>query len=440
MPALCIPVDSKQFHPGMLVEYVGRDFMDKPIDNIVLQRRRRRNLMKIGLFLAALVTIFFLLSAWIRPSLSRNDIQTAVVTRGSIDATISATGLVLPNLEQAISSPGETRLLAVRKKPGETVKKGESILDLDRNQLSLLLERAKKDLALKSNQRAQLQLDMEKTLTGLTGQLKIKDLQLEYNESRTKQSLKLFDLGAISKEQLNQVKLDEQIGRIEKDDLEKSVENTEQSLQNQLDGITTELHTLMQENIDVTRQLDLLACKAQQDGVVTWVNDQIGGSIHIGEIIARVADVSTYRVEATISDIHATQLYVGMNAKIRINDLMLTGKVQTVYPAVENGIAKIGLSLDDAANKSLRPNLRADVYLVTSKRDSTMKVRKGPFVSATGNQDVFILSGNVAKRTSVTIGLMNFDEVEILSGSMPGAEIIISNMDDYKHLSEIKIH
>src|SRR5262249_36101273 len=163
--------------------------------------------------------LFFLLSAWIRPSVDRRDIQTAIITRGSIEATISASGVILPSMEQAMSSPGETRLLSLRKKPGETVRKGESILDLDRNELSLTLEKTEKEFSLNGNQRTQLKLDMQRTLNDLQGQLSIKTLRVQYLKNKSEQSEKMFTLGGISKDQLEQTRLEERIATIEREDL-----------------------------------------------------------------------------------------------------------------------------------------------------------------------------------------------------------------------------
>ena len=417
--------------------------MDRPIDQHTLAQRRRRTLIRIALVAIGALSLFFILSAWIRPSVSRKDVLTAIVQRGSLEATISATGVIVPKFEQAISSPGETRLLAVRKKPGELVKPGESLMDLDRSELALTFERTEKELALKANRQAQLKLDMERTINDLKGQLNIKDLRLQYLRSKSAQSDKMFALGAVSKDQLDQTKLEEHIALIEHEDLEKSIVSTKQSLENQLEGITTEVHTLFKEKADVRRQLDLLSCKAEHDGVVTWVLDQIGTSVHRGDIIARVADLTSYRVEATVSDVHASQLSVGMLARIRLNDITIAGSIQTVYPAIENGIARVALLLEDGSNKALRPSLRVDVFLITSKRDSIYKVKKGPFIDAgggDGRQEVFVIRGSVAERIPVTLGIMSFDEVEIAEGLSQGDEVIISDMREYSHLSQVKIH
>ena len=413
--------------------------MDRPIDSQILRQRRKRRILQAGLILGGLLTFYLIFAAWIRTSINRKDIQTSIVKRGKIEATISASGTVVPKLEQAISSPAESRLLAVRRKPGEFVRKGEALLDLDRSELTLSLDRAEKELALKANRQVQLKLDMERTLNDLKGQLTIKDVRHQYLHSKSEQSQKMFELGAVSKDQLEQTKLEEHISDIEREALVQSIQNTKQSLENQLAGITTEVRTLLNEKEDAWRQLDLLSTKVDQDGVVTWVKDQIGSTVHRGEIIARVADLSSYRVEATLSDIHASRLSVGMPAKIRLNDLSIPGTIETVYPTIENGVLRIAISLDEPSNKSLRPNLRVDVYLITRMRDSTLKVKKGQFVNGEGREEIFVIKGNTAQRVPVTIGVISFDEVEIAGGVLEGDEVIVSNMNEYKHLSQIKI-
>ena len=52
---------------------------------------------------------------------------------------------------------------------------------------------------------------------------------------------------------------------------------------------------------------------------------------------------------------------------------------------------------------------------------------------------VFVVRGDRAVRDAVTLGLVSFDEYEVLSGLVEGDEVIISDMRDYLHLGEVKI-
>jgi HlyD family secretion protein len=414
--------------------------MDRPIDADILRRRRKRLYYKIAAVLASLFALYAFLPMWLSPSIRRTNIRTGFVSRGSIEGAVSATGTVVPLYEQAIASAGETRILSVRKKPGEFIRRGESILEVDRSEVALQLSKSEKNLALAANHSTQLKLDMERTLKDDEGQYSIKDLRLSYLHSKTLQGEKMFTLGAISKDQLDQTRLEEHIASIEQEGLRQTIQNKRASLENQLEGLTMEVESLKKDLAETRRQYDLLLCRPEHDGVVTWVNDKVGTSIHRGDVMARVADLRSYGVEATLSDIHISQMQTGMPARIRLNDITLTGRVRTVYPAAENGTARVAIDLDNDSSHALRPNLRVDVALVTRRSDSTLVVQNGPFASGDGDQEVFVIHGTKAERTTVRLGVSNFDQVEILSGLAPGDEIILSDMTEYRHLRRISLN
>ena len=414
--------------------------MDRPLDSTIVRRRTRKRVVQITAIAAVLIGGFLLLSAWITPSVSRNNIRTAVVERGPVQATISASGVVVPGYEQTLSSPAETRVLAILRKPGEHLAKGQSILELDGSEVKLALEQASKDLSLKANQRTQLSLDMGRTLGDLDGQLKIKDLRLEYLKSRTVQQQKMFELGGISKDQFDQVKLEERIATIERQELDSSIHNTKQSLENQLGGLLTEIRTLERARADIERQIDMLACKATRDGILTYVNQTVGSVIHKGDVMARIADLSSYRVDATTSDIHAQQLAAGLPVRVKVNDSFLDGAITSIDPTIDNGILKFDVGLEGRTDTLLRPNLRVDVFVLVSTRNEALRVAKGPFINNDGAVNVFVIREGKAVRVPVRIGVTSFDFVEVLEGLSAGDEVIISDMREYIHLKEIKIN
>src|SRR5258705_3870234 len=80
------------------------DPMDRPLDLAFVRHRARKRIAQVVLALAALIGGFLLLSAWITPSVARNDLRTAVVDSGLVEASISASGTVRPTFEEASSS------------------------------------------------------------------------------------------------------------------------------------------------------------------------------------------------------------------------------------------------------------------------------------------------------------------------------------------------
>ena len=98
-----------------------------------------------------------------------------------------------------------------------------------------------------------------------------------------------------------------------------------------------------------------------------------------------------------------------------------------------------GTHLDEPDDPILRPNLRVDVHAVTERRTDALCVRRGPLLNVDGSDWVFVVRGEKAGRTPVTIGLSNFEMYEITSGLAEGDEVIISDMSDFRNSKEVKL-
>ena len=106
---------------------------------------------------------------------------------------------------------------------------------------------------------------------------------------------------------------------------------------------------------------------------MTWVVTSAGAAVAEGEPVAKVADLSAYRVDATLSDVLARRLTVGLPAVVRSGDTRLPGRVTKVLPTVQNGIVTFEVALNENNHAMLRPNLRVDVHAVTEQRTDTLQ-------------------------------------------------------------------
>jgi HlyD family secretion protein len=83
--------------------------------------------------------------------------------------------------------------------------------------------------------------------------------------------------------------------------------------------------------------------------------------------------------------------------------------------------------------------MKVDVFLITAKHHKVVRVPNGQTFNGSIEQDVFVLKNGKAERRTVKIGLSNFNYVEILSGLKVGEEIIVSDMDAYKHVKSLTV-
>ena len=412
--------------------------VDRPLPPEVERQQRLGRVLKIAGPILVVAVVLAALPGWIRPTVTRTRIRTAPVTSGPVEAVITAAGTVVPEVERVLSSPLDARVLRILKRPGANLKQGDPVVELDISESVLALDKVVKDLKIKENQQAQARLTLEKSLVDLDGRLEVKNLELQSAQARLEADQQLFKEGLFSRESLRRSELAVKQAQIELTQLRQERVNAEKTAGVQAQGLALEQGSLDKEAAQARRLLDLSTTKSDRDGVLTWVLSQEGALVRRGDVIARIADLSSFRIAATVSDMHAGRLRTGMPVIVRLNDADLPGTVSDVFPTVENGVLQFSVTLAQPSHAGLRPSLRADVLVITERKPRTLRVKRGPFADNDARQ-AFVVRGDRAVRVPIQIGLHGADDVEVTAGVAEGDEIIISDMKDYLHLSEVRI-
>jgi len=413
--------------------------MDRPVDPSYSRRKWAKRISLATLAAVTLLVLFAWGPGFLTPSVARARIRTALVSIGPIESTLTASGTVVPEFEQVLAAPISARVLRILKKPGDAVRKGEPIVELDISDSQSEVKTIDNKVSMKENEQGQLRINLENTLIELKSQLEIKKLEVQSLALEVGQNRKLRTENLIADEQLRKSEVQWQRAQIELKKLEESIQNAEKSTRAQLAGRDIEMTILQQEKQDKERLLRLATTESDRDGILTWVVQEVGSVIPQGEVIARVADLGSFRVEATLSDVHAGRLVPGLPARVRANETMLDGTITSILPTIKDGVMTMVIGLKDKANANLRSNLRVDVYVVSGHKDRTLKIKRGPAIPGEGTQDLFVIRGDVALKTPVQIGMSSFEESEIISGLIEGDEVIISDMADYVSRKEIRV-
>jgi HlyD family secretion protein len=221
--------------------------------------------------------------------------------------------------------------------------------------------------------------------------------------------------------------------------IEESMQAAERGFAARVAGTELQIRILVKRRDEAQHVLRLATAATERPGVLTWVIASEGAAVRRGDPIARVADLTSYRVDATVSDVHAARLTPGMPATVRIGESSLSGRVGTVHPAVENGALAFEVRLDNAADSRLRPNLRCDVHAVTASRPNTLRVARGTFGAPDGSAYAWVIRGDRAVRTPIELGISSFEAFEVTGGLAEGDEVIVSDTADFMHHREVAL-
>jgi HlyD family secretion protein len=413
--------------------------MDREIAPEVRQRRRTRRVATIIVAVAAAVFFLAMTVSWLRPSVRRSEILTARVTRGTVHATLQASGTVVPAIETVISSPVEARVLRIDHRAGDRLRAGDEILTLDTSATRLDVQRLDDAVAQKESQLAELRLKVEESVANAAAALAQQKLDADIVRFKNEQNERLFAAGLASTQEKLAAATAVKKADIQLRQLDEALLRARRSGAAQIASAETELRTAREERGQSQRQLDLAMARSDRDGVLTWVVPEIGATLRRGDILARVADLSSFRVVASISDVHVSRLAAGMPARVKIDDTTTVGgTIVSVDPRIENGAARFWVDLDAASHPKLRNNLRVDVYAVTGARTNVLQLRRGSLGDA-DRDGVFVIRGNTAVRTPVRFGLSGEENVEILDGLREGDEVVISNVADFQGVKELRL-
>ena len=413
--------------------------MDKELSTGYIRKQKLKKFSTLLIVFLAFVIVFVAFRILITPSVKKSHIKTSIAETGSIEGTITASGLVIPEFEQVITSPFQSRIDSVYQRPGDQITVGASILKLNNESTLGEYEKCLDEYELTRNRKKQLQLSIERTLIDLNTQFEIKSLKVKALETNLEAQEMIYKSGGGAKNNYDQAELNLEIAILEKEQLQDRIKNTRKSLTADLIELDLTLKIQSKNIAELKRQLDLAQAKSLRSGVLTWVNDEIGSTVYAGDIIARVADLDRFKIEAKISEIHAAKLLVGNPVRVRINEFDLLGRIASIKPTIESGIIVFYVELDDNTNENLRSNLRVDVFVITFSKDNVVRIENGPAINGSGKQNLFVVTGNKAERRTVFVGATNFDYAEIESGIEPGEEVIISDMSDHQNRKEVKI-
>jgi HlyD family secretion protein len=413
--------------------------MDQAIPPAQLRRRTRRQIALGAVLLAGVCAAAWGINRVIRPSVDSADIVVAAVKRGNVDNTIDAAGVVIPVHEEVVSSPGASRIAKVHAKPGQQVQAGELLLELDDRAIRLALETLKEQLAQQDNRIVTLRLEMEQKRKQTSSAIELLEIDLQAARVRHDRNQKLRASGIVSGEDLMTAELNvkrAEIGLRQQRDL---LVDTRRGTATAVAAAGLQQAILQKQ---IAQQEALLAqtrvC-APFAGMLTFVVEEAGASVAAGQLVARVSEINNYRVEATLSDFHASLLAAGQPVRVQQNGSVLAGTIHTILPEIQNGTIKLLVDLERPHDPLLRNKMRVDVHIVTARRANVLVIDSLGAFNGQGAQSAYLVRDGVATKTTLTLGASDGKVAEVAAGARQGDVFIVSNTTTFKDRDTLRI-
>jgi len=414
--------------------------MDREIPKEVRDKERRNRIIKYAVAVGAVVVVIAVVMSLMRSSVNKKDIVLATVDRGTIESSVSASGKVAPAFEEVINSPISTRIVEVYRKAGDSVDVGTPLLRLDLQSTETELNKLLDQSQMKQYEIEQMKLNNNTRLSDLAMNVKVKAMAVSRMEVELRNERYLDSLGSGTGDQVRQVELAYNTGKLELEQLRQQLENERQVRDADLRVKELELNIHNKNLAEMRRTLSEAQVQSPRKATLTYINNQVGQQIGAGEQIAIISDLSHFKVDGEIADSYGDRVSVGSHAIVKIGREKLDGTVSNVTQLSRNGVIAFSIQLDDDSHARLRSGLKTDVYVMCDVIEDVVRIANGSYYMGKGDYDLFVVTGGdeLVKR-KVRLGDSNFEFVEVVSGLEPGDQVVVSDMSDYKNSNKLKL-
>ncbi len=413
--------------------------MDQPVSK---QYKRKLFLRKMGtvslIIIIPLIIVLFLRSAFSQ-SVSLSQVTIGIPTIGDIQITVQGSGIVIPAYEEIITSPFRSNVLKIVKNPGEKVLPGDTLMILDNKLAKNDLNMLKNELDLQDIRIEKQKIELQQLRENFEFSRKIKEIRVNNNRLTYEADSTLNRIGGSPAYNVKIAKTEWEISQLEFSQAQYNFNNQVNAGNNGIRELETEINILKNKIVKAEDLVNHAYVTAPFKGDLSWVVSQPGATISEGQEIARVADFSNYKLKGSISNSWAGRVVTGQKVVIRDQEKELTGTIENIMPAVNQGMMECQIRIDIGDITNLRPDQQIEIRVVLSYKKNITRLPNGPYYKDQGYKEMYVIRGNKAYRTKLLLGESNFDYVEVKEGLSEGDKVILTDIEEKYARGELKI-
>jgi RND family efflux transporter MFP subunit len=355
-------------------------------------------------FLKALVVLAVLAAAGLATAYFLRPIaKVAIVGRGDTASIVPGSVVVEAERESPIASEIEGKVLKTDLVPGQQVKEGEVLFQLDTRDIDLEIAQAQADFDA-ARETVKIAADM--------AALQLKSKQEEFEASKRE-----YDANKLAGVAFEKAERDFKLFK-----QEQAKADADYKLR------VATLETALKV---AQRKKEKMTIKAPFDGTITQVfahnNDLVGAKVPLANIIA-----ATRRVKAKISEENFAAVAEGMKARItflgyrdQVFVATVTQKLPTAEPDTQRYIAF--LKVDGIEPAKLLPNLTGEVGVIVGEHKNVVRVPR----IAMRDGYAFVVEDGRMREHKLDTGYIDYNWVEVKSGVKEGDVIIVEDTDSF---------
>ena len=398
--------------------------MDTKIEKSGLNKRHY-TLFSVVLLILCIIAV----NGW-----SQNSVNTSAVTLATVQSSanqkLQGVGKVKPLKVWNINNDLPGRVVDVKVRNGQVVKKGDELVQLENAELELKKETLLYELELVEIEI--LSLEQKLLAERIQHQSNVKKTELAFKISKGNYLAKqqLFEKGASSESELTVAKLDLEMAEFEVERERELIAARKLAADAELKLMQAKL-TRKQQEVDSTESLlKKLRVLSPIAGVVTEVTGSYGSYINKGQQMGLISSVESLFAQIILPEKDITKLKIGTLVKVSSSQGQVDAKVTLINPALKNGTVEVEAEFVEHPSW-LKPELPIKASFDIRSDKESLYVDTPVGILPNSQSAVYKLSPitGMLTKTSVSFGRLDDGKVEVLQGLAVNDVVVVSSQE-----------
>ncbi len=209
------------------------------------------------------------------------------------------------------------------------------------------------------------------------------------------------------------------------------------------DRLMMEDEVAQQELAEAKWRLEKTAIRSPLTGYLTGRVIMVGHHCKLADHLFTVADFDPLVARIYLPEKDIFGLRKGQEVRITLKaheETQFGGRIRQLSPVVDTATGTVKVTVEAVdPSRDVRPGAFVTIDIVQQTRDRAVLLPRDAVIRELREAYVFVAQGDVAQKRAVSLGLEDGDHVEALSGVEPGDQVIIAGQGGLKDGSLIKV-
>jgi len=372
-------------------------------------------------------------------------VSVETVAKGEMLRSVDLTAEVMPTDTVQISCTVEGPVSFCPWREGDSVRKGEKLIEIEREMYRVEVKTAEAALAVA---RAKLE-DMKagtrpEEIDKARQNVRDAEQSAEFEKTDIERIAKLVESGALKGEELEKARVRQVAAEAKLIAARKQLEMLEA-------GFTRTAIAVQEATVKESEaKLELAQARLGEcvivspfSGTVMNVFVRAGNVASVKTPLIEIADLSSLVLRCAVPEIHVSEVRQGMTAQVRLDAIpgkAFSAEATRIFPELDRRTRTRTIELSIRQDVSLSPGMFGRVRLILeSIKDAVNVPLQSIIITPSGASVAFVAVDGKAVQRKVQTGIEDGKRIQILSGLNLGEKVIVSGQEQLKDGMEIRM-